>query len=77
MTNQATPVTPIRGYRSLSTEELALINRIKDHAASIQALVDEVRAFSSADQRWAAIGITDLQKGFMSLTRAVAKPDSF
>lgn len=33
--------------------------------------------FPNIDRRWLAIGVTDLQKGFMSLTRAVARPRGF
>lgn len=29
------------------------------------------------DKRWVAEGKTDLQKGLMSLTRSIAKPDFF
>jgi predicted dehydrogenase len=29
------------------------------------------------DQRWVAIGKTDLQKGFMSLIRGIARPETF
>jgi hypothetical protein len=29
------------------------------------------------DARWLAIGITDLQKGFMALIRAIACPETF
>ena len=29
------------------------------------------------DQRWVNIGATDLQKGLMALTRAIAKPEFF
>lgn len=30
-----------------------------------------------SDKRWANIAKTDLQKGFMALTRAIAKPTTF
>jgi hypothetical protein len=32
---------------------------------------------SGLDQRWVNIGKTDLQKGLMALTRAVAQPEFF
>lgn len=32
---------------------------------------------SSIDQRWVSVGATDLQTGFMALTRAVAQPTTF
>lgn len=60
----------------------ALIDRIS--ALNVQMVQD---AFSANEHaladlhrdgcRWAAIAKTDLQKGFMALVRAVAKPQSF
>ena len=32
---------------------------------------------SLIDKRWLAIAKTDLQKGFMSLVRSIAKPETF
>ncbi len=29
------------------------------------------------DKRWVAIGVTNLQQGFMALTRSIAKPTTF
>jgi len=31
----------------------------------------------SLDQRWVSIGATDLQRGFMSVIRAIAQPTTF
>jgi hypothetical protein len=36
-----------------------------------------MRDQSQHDQRWLAIGATQLQQGFMALTRAIAKPEFF
>jgi hypothetical protein len=76
----------IKGYRELSEEEISLMNEIKEKSAEVGELVDKLeRRFicneadspSAPDPRWVAIGKTDLQKGFMALTRSVAKPDFF
>lgn len=67
----------IKGYRELSQEEIDAMNKIKERAAEIGALIEELRASNALDQRWVSIGQTDLQKGFMALTRAVAKPEFF
>lgn len=70
----------IKGYRELSTEEIALMNKIKTKGAEMGELVAELkdlRVNSALDQRWVSIGATHLQEGFMALTRAVAKPDFF
>lgn len=77
----------IAGYRTLNADEIALINEIKHHGQQIQALVDRLAMRSTpreglsneamTDARWVSIGRTHLQQGFMALTRAVAKPNSF
>jgi hypothetical protein len=68
--------TPITGYRELSPDEIALINQIKAKGIEIDGLIAELAA-AQADPRWLAIGRTDLQQGFMAITRAIAKPAGF
>lgn len=74
----------ISGYRELDGDEIDLMNEIKSHAESTGVLIEKVNTFltervgeRSEDHRWAAIGRTDLQQGYMALTRAVARPDFF
>lgn len=70
----------ITGYRQLSEEDAARMNEIKRVAEQVGALVDVMslwRDLGHADGRWLAIGTTELQQGFMALTRAVARPESF
>lgn len=74
----------IKGYRDLSQEEIDLMNEIKEKAAEVGALVEKLEKAEFArssdedtDKRWVAIGKTDLQKGFMALTRSIAKPGFF
>lgn len=85
----------IKGYRELNETEIALMNRIKEHAAATADLIadvdqylmaqsrtaatstEEERIYRSEPGRWLATGKTDLQKGFMSLTRSVAQPEFF
>lgn len=67
----------IKGYRELDESEIAAMNRIKEKAAEIGALVEELETYRAIDDRWLAIGKTQLQQGFMALTRAVANPDFF
>lgn len=68
----------IKGYRELSQAEIDLMNRIKEQGVELGALVAELKAKGSdLDQRWVAIGATDLQTGLMALTRAVAQPSFF
>lgn len=67
----------IKGYRDLTQEEINAMNRCKEEAIEVGLLCDRVAATPGVDQRWVAIGKTDLQKGFMALIRAIARPETF
>jgi hypothetical protein len=67
----------ISGYRELSQAEIDLMNEIKAIGPKLNELVEKLRDTASLDQRWVAIGKTDLQSGLMALTRAVAQPTFF
>lgn len=73
----------IKGYRELSQEEIDLMNEIKTKAEETGQLINKLETLNvdSAggviDRRWVNIGKTNLQQGFMALTRSIAKPDFF
>lgn len=67
----------ITGYRDLTEVEIALMNEAKELASRVGELTDKIKATPGIDQRWLAIGVTDLQKGFMGVIRAVAQPTTF
>ena len=67
----------IKGYRELSQEEIDLMNEVKENGIKLGELVSRLEALESNDKRWVSIGKTDLQKGLMALTQAIAKPDFF
>jgi hypothetical protein len=67
----------IKGYRDLSQSEIDAMNRIKDLASQVGDLVTDLIGTDTTDKRWVSIGQTDLQKGFMALTRAIAQPTTF
>lgn len=67
----------ITGYRQLNEAEAKLMNEIKNKAVEIGELVYKLKDNAGLDQRWVAIGMTDLQKGFMALVRAIARPTTF
>ena len=67
----------IKGYRDLSQEEIDLMNHIKTIGVKLGELTTELKNLPEVDQRWLAIGTTDLQTGLMALTRAVARPTTF
>ena len=67
----------IKGYRDLSEEEIAAMNRCKEVAVQVGLLCDDVANMIGVDARWCAVAKTDLQKGFMALIRSIAKPETF
>jgi len=73
----------ITGYRQLSETEAALMNEGKALAEQVAVYIDKLRKLTPEntdtplDQRWISIGVTDLQKGFMSVIRGIAQPTTF
>ena len=67
----------IKGYRELSENEIAAMNKVKEMGAVLGDLVLAMEQLPELDQRWVGIGATDLQKGLMALTRSIAKPTFF
>lgn len=68
---------PIKGYRDLSADEIALINRIKELGGMLETCVNDLRHNEHTDKRWVSIGATDCQTGLMALVRSVAQPTTF
>lgn len=66
----------IKGYRELSQAEIDLMNQIKEAGNQLGELIAGLEN-KEVDKRWLAIAKTDLQKGFMALTRSIAKPGFF
>ena len=67
----------ITGYRDLTAGEISAMNIVKAQAQAVGELVDNLARDAEMDQRWVSIARTQLQQGFMALTRAVAKPTTF
>ena len=67
----------IKGYRELTQEEVDLINEVKQKGVELGELFEKLEALQDLDKRWLAIGKTDLQKGLMATTRAIARPEFF
>ena len=67
----------ITGYRQLNEQEAELMNEIKQKGVELGELVAKLKGNSGLDQRWVAIGATDMQTGLMALVRSVAQPTSF
>ncbi len=60
--------------RTLEPWEIDLMNTFKGYEKEILDLIEAQFSTGSCNDRWLAIARTDLQKGFMCLQRAIAKP---
>lgn len=67
----------ITGYRTLSADEITLMNDVKAEGVALEKLIAKLRNLETIDQRWLSIGTTDLQKGLMAVVRSIAKPTTF
>lgn len=75
--------------QDLINEGKALAEQVGAFVAKLRAHGDTARGCASLkdselapsplllDQRWISLGATDLQRGFMALTRGIAQPTSF
>lgn len=75
----ANPVAAnVNGYRKLSDQELALVNEIKAMERQVGDLWRRLSFHTDLDLdlSWLGISSRDLQRGFMAMVRAVAKPES-
>lgn len=67
----------IKGYRSLTQEEIDLMNEGKELSSKVGEYIERLQSTSGLDQGWVTTGKTDLQKGFMSVIRGIAQPTTF
>lgn len=79
----------ITGYRQLLPIETDLMNEGKALAETCGKFVEKLKrhinsdggnangAYPPIDKRWVSIGETDIQTGFMALTRSIAQPTTF
>lgn len=70
-------IQKITGYRELTPAEVECINQIKAKAEEVRVLVEDALSDPATDKRWASIGKTHLQEGFMALVRSIAQPETF
>jgi len=67
---------PIKGYKVLDQSQIDFINNIKGLADVVGNSLKAIET-TDVDKRWMNIAKTNLQQGFMALTRAIAKPEGF
>ena len=67
----------IKGYRELTSEDIKLMNEVKEKGAELGELIEKLNMTLETDKRWLEIGKTNIQQGLMAVTRAITKPDFF
>jgi hypothetical protein len=65
---------PVHGYQPQPHEKVALVNQNKIIEEASLRLLDALKQHPGIDQRWLAIGRTDLEKGWMAVNRAIFQP---
>ncbi len=70
-------MTEIKGYTSPSPEQIALVNKFKEHEKALGALFREASGSGLIDPRTLAVGKTKAQTAYMWLNRAVFQPEDF
>ncbi len=65
---------PVAGYRAQSAAAVDLVNENKRREEECLRLLDSLAAMPSVDKRWLAIGRTQIEKGWMSVNRAIFQP---
>lgn len=66
---------PVSGYRPQGQEKIVQVNANKNIEEEVLRILDKMKEDPEVDQRWLAIGRTEIEKGFMSVNRAVFKPE--
>ena len=67
---------PVQGYKThQTTDNIVKVNRNKMEEEKILRILDNLKEDPTVDQRWLAIGRTQIEKGFMSVNRAVFQPE--
>jgi hypothetical protein len=65
---------PVHGYLPQSDAAVDLVNANKLVEERSLRVLDHLKSLPDTDQRWLAIGRTELQKAWMSINRSVFKP---
>ena len=65
---------PVAGYQAQWPEAVERVNANKEIEERVLRLLDELAKLPEVDKRWLATGRTEIEKGFMSVNRAVFQP---
>lgn len=67
-------MTNILGYRPQSSETISIVNSMKCTEEQILRVLDAMAQGPEIDQRWLAIGRSQLEQAFMAINRSVFRP---
>lgn len=65
---------PVAGYQPQPQEAVDRVNSFKRIEEDILQQLDKLKEDSNIDQRWLAIGRTNLEQAFMAINRSIFKP---
>lgn len=65
---------PVAGYHEQTDTAVGQVNRHKVAEEQILRMLDQLSGLEGIDQRWLAIGRTQIELGFMAVNRAVFRP---
>jgi len=65
---------PVPGYRPQSDAAVAIVTTMKRTEEKILRALDDLAAREDIDQRWLAIGRTQIEQGFMAVNRSIFRP---
>lgn len=66
---------PISGYVPQNEMNINLVNHNKRSEEAVLRDLDQLRELPHVDQRWLAIGRTQLEQAFMAINRSIFKPE--
>lgn len=65
---------PVHGYKPQTQAAVEVVNGFKEHEEILLRHLDALQAAGFVDQRWLAIGRTQLEQAFMAINRSVFQP---
>jgi hypothetical protein len=66
---------PVAGYRPQPATAVELVNSTKRMEETILRLLDKMAGSPEYDQRWLAIGRSQIEQGFMAVNRSIFRPE--
>jgi len=65
---------PVQGYTTQPQWKVDLVNRFKTHEEMLLRELDKLKDTEQVEQRWLAIGRTQIEQAFMAINRSVFNP---